>query len=185
MPFSPKFVLLPVSTESNNGLIAKGVNILKFTTMENRTIRKTITIKAPKELVWEAMLQDKYYQEWTAEFSEGSQVETDWELGSKAIFTDNTGNGIIARIVEKQPYKSIAVEFEGMVRQGKEDYESEEARQVKGSQESYLLTEENGSTRLDISSEMGEEYYEQMSQAWDRALQKLKHLAEGLTEKAV
>ncbi|WP_211318107.1 hypothetical protein [Pontibacter mucosus] len=69
------------------------------------------------------------------------------------------------------------MEFKGLVHEGKEDYESEEARQVKGSRESYVLTEENGKTRLDISSEMGEEYYEQMSQAWDRALQKLKQLA--------
>lgn len=153
--------------------------------MKNRTIRKTITINAPKEHVWEAMMQDKYYQEWTAAFSEGSNVETDWELGSKAVFTDKTGNGIVARVVEKEPYKSLAVEFEGLVRKGQEDYESEEARQVKGSRELYVLTEENGSTRLDTSSEMGEEYYEQMSQAWDRALQKLKQLAEGLTEKAI
>lgn len=171
--------------ESNNGLIAKGVNILKFETMKNRTIRKTITIHAPKEHVWEAMMQDKYYQEWTAEFSEGSNVETDWELGSNAVFTDKSGSGIIGRVVEKEPYKMIAVEFEGLVREGQEDYESEEARRVKGSRESYVLTEESGSTRLDTSSEMGEEYYEQMSQAWDRALQKLKQLAEGLTEKAV
>lgn len=171
--------------ESSNQLITKRVNILKFTTMKNRTIRKTITINAPKEQVWEAMMQDKYYQEWTAPFSEGSKVETDWELGSKAVFTDKSGSGIVGRVVEKEPYKTITVEFEGMVREGKEDYESEEARQVKGSRESYVLTEENGSTRLDTSSEMGEEYYEQMSQAWDKALQKLKQLAEGLAEKAV
>ncbi|PTX18267.1 activator of Hsp90 ATPase-like protein [Pontibacter mucosus] len=76
--------------------------------MENRTIRKTITINAPKEQVWEAMMQDKYYQEWTAAFSEGSKVETDWELGSKAVFTDKSGGGIVARVVEKEPYKRLA-----------------------------------------------------------------------------
>jgi uncharacterized protein YndB with AHSA1/START domain len=179
------FVLLPVTSKRSNQLIVKRVNILKFTAMENRTIRKSITINAPKEHVWEAMMQDKYYQEWTAAFSEGSHVETDWELGSKAVFTDKSGNGIVGRVVEKVPYKQLAVEFEGLVHEGREDYESEGARQVKGSRESYLLTEEHGSTRLDTSSEMGEEYYEQMSQAWDRALQKLKHLAEGLTAKTV
>ncbi|MDQ3550213.1 MAG: VOC family protein, partial [Bacteroidota bacterium] len=60
-----------------------------------------------------------------------------------------------------------------------EDYESEGAKAMKGGKEIYILKGENGTTHLDIASDMGDEWFDSMSVAWDKALQKVKQLAEG------
>ena len=146
--------------------------------MKSKTIKKSIDINAPKEKVWDVLLNDKYTRIWYAEFSEGSHAETDWKLGSKAVFTDGSGCGMVGRIVENKPAEVISVEYEGTIINGVEDYESEMSKAVKGTRETYKLSEKNGVTHLDISCEMGEEYFDMMSAAWDRALQKIKGFAE-------
>ena len=44
----------------------------------------------------------------------------------------------------------------------------------------YRLSGENGKTLLSIESDMMEEYFDMMSEAWDRALEKIKAMAEKL-----
>jgi hypothetical protein len=61
---------------------------------------------------------------------------------------------------------------------GVEDYDSDVAKDVQGGLETYRLSEKNGITRLSIECDMGEDFFEIMSQAWDRALQKIKQLTE-------
>ena len=59
-----------------------------------------------------------------------------------------------------------------------EDFESDDAKGIKGSLETYKLSEMNGVTHLVIESDMGEDYFEKMSLAWNKALIKIKELAE-------
>jgi hypothetical protein len=56
---------------------------------------------------------------------------------------------------------------------------------VKGGHETYRLSEKNDVTILSVESDMEETYIEQMSTAWDNALQKVKELSEGLVLKQV
>ena len=147
--------------------------------MVQQTVKKSIEINAPKEKVWDILLQDNFTRIWYAAFSEGSHAETDWQLGSKAVFTDNSGCGIFGEIVENKTAEVISIEYQGEVVNGEEVYTSEAAEAIKGSHETYRLSENNGVTKLDISVDMGAEYYEMMSKAWDEALAKIKELAEG------
>ena len=146
--------------------------------MEKQTIKKSIAIHAPKETVWEILLNDKFTRIWYAEFSEGSHADTDWKLGSKAVFTDNKGCGIVGKIIANKPGEIISIEYDGVINDGIEDYESETAKQVKGGIETYHLSEKKGITELSIECDMGAEYFEMMSQAWDKAVLKIKSLAE-------
>ena len=123
-------------------------------------------------------MQDRYSRIWYAEFSEGSHAQTDWQVGGKAVFTDNSCNGIVARIVENKPAELLDLEYTGTLENGKENYESDMAIAIKGSHETYRLNESGGVTHLHIASDMGAQYFEMMSEAWDRALQKVKGLAE-------
>ena len=66
----------------------------------------------------------------------------------------------------------------GILNDNKEDYESDMANQIKGGRETYHISEEDGVTYLEIESDMGAEYFEEMSKAWVSALQKVKSLAE-------
>lgn len=143
-----------------------------------KTIKKSIEIKAPKNKVWDVLVQDQYTKKWYSEFSEGSHAETDWKVGSKAVFTDTTGGGMVAKVVENKPGEALSLEYEGVVVKGKEDYESEEAKKYKGGHENYKLTGKDGTTQLAIESDMTEDMFESMSESWEKALQKIKVLSE-------
>ena len=146
--------------------------------MKKLTIKKDVAVNAPKERVWEVLLEPQFTNIWYDSFSPGSHADTDWQLGSKAIFTDNSGCGIFGTIVERKPYESVSIEYSGFIYNGVEDYESPQAQQMKGSRETYRLLEEGGQTRLFIECDMGEDYFESMGAAWEKALQKLKEMAE-------
>ena len=62
-----------------------------------------ILINAPREKVWEKLWNDASYREWTSVFSEGSAAETDWKEGSRVLFTDGKGNGMVSTIAVKKP----------------------------------------------------------------------------------
>ena len=61
------------------------------------------TINAPREKVWNALWDEDNYRKWTTVFSEGSTVETDWKKGSKVLFTDGKGSGMVSEIADNIP----------------------------------------------------------------------------------
>lgn len=152
--------------------------IQKIKIMEMKVITKSIEIMAPKEKVWKVLLDDKCTRIWYAEFSEGTHAETDWQVGSKAVFTDNSNSGMVSKVIVNKPGEMLSIEHQGIVMDGKEDYESEMAKAIKGGREIYLLSGKNGITQLSIESDMAEEMFESMSLSWGKALQKIKELSE-------
>lgn len=146
--------------------------------MTIKPINKDITINAPAATVWRHLTNDASVRQWYNEFAEGSHAETDWQVGSPVRFVDGTNCGMFGHVVAADPGKLLSVELDGFIMNGKEDVESEGAKAVKGGRETYTLTEEDGKTHLAISTAMGEDWYDTMVQAWDRALLKLKDMAE-------
>jgi len=147
--------------------------------MSIKVIEKNIFINAPKEKVWEILFTDSSYRIWAAEFSPGSYFETDWQQGSKALFKGSDGMGLVGHISEVLPNQFLSIQYDGLIgTNGVEDVESEGAQVYKGVLETYTLVEIEGVTELDITSGMPEEYFEMMTDAWDKALQKIKTLAE-------
>lgn len=143
-----------------------------------KTIKKSILIHASKEKLWDVLTLDQYTRDWYSVFSPGSYAVTDWKPGSKALFLDESKNGMAGKIAESIPGKSLIVEYTGVVYDGKEDTESATAQQYKGGRETYHLSEEQGATRLDISSDMEEQMFDMMSDKWEKAFERLKELAE-------
>jgi uncharacterized protein YndB with AHSA1/START domain len=142
-----------------------------------KTIQKTKQINAPKEKVWNVLLEDEYNRIWMAEFMEGSHAKTDWIEGHKVRFLDNDNNGLVGRIITKRPYDAIEMEYDGEVKNGEDDFDSEMAQAMKGSRENYYLSEKNGVTTLKIESDMGDDWYDMMSASWDKALEKIEELS--------
>jgi uncharacterized protein YndB with AHSA1/START domain len=147
--------------------------------METKVIKKSIEINAPKEEVWKTLILDERNAIWYAAFSEGTHAETDWQVGSKVVFKDASQSGIIGVITENKPNEMLSIEYNGVVVEGKEDFESELAQAMNGFKELYWLKEENGVTKLDVQSDMGAEYYQMMSEQWDKAMLQIKSLSEG------
>ena len=142
------------------------------------TIKKSVDIHAPTNIVWQILTEDQFTRQWYSEFSEGTFATTDWKEGSKVIFADESRSGLIGKIITNKPNNLLAVEYTGNFIDGKEDYESDTAKAVMGGREIYQLTAVNDLTRLSIECDLVESLIPTMSQAWDKALQLIKRLAE-------
>ncbi len=94
------------------------------------------------------------------------------------MFTDGKGNGIIGKIIDNKTNELISIKYDGLLMKGREDYESNEAKNISGGRETYRLSEKNGNTYLSIESDMTEEYFDILSSRWEKALQKVKELSE-------
>jgi hypothetical protein len=137
-----------------------------------------ISINAPREKVWEILWGKDTYPQWTAPFSPGSDVFTDWKKGSKVIFGDGSGNGMIACIADTIPCEFMSFQHLGMVNDGVEDTESEKVKEWAGSHENYTLKTVGGSTEVTVDMDISEEYAEMFKNIWPNALAVLKELAE-------
>jgi hypothetical protein len=146
--------------------------------MEKQILKTSIEIRASKDKIWDVLLQDKTYRQWTKPFSEGSHAVTDWKEGSKVYFKDSSGDGMVSRVALHKPGEIISIEHLGFLKDGKEDYDNPEIKQWQGAKETYKLTENNGICRLDIEQDVSEEESEWMSQAWEKSLQIIKDLSE-------
>ncbi|NWG27204.1 MAG: SRPBCC domain-containing protein [Ignavibacteriaceae bacterium] len=143
----------------------------------------SFTINAPKEKVWNTMLEDKTYRIWTEPFNPGSYYKGDWSKGSKIIFLGpdpETGKegGMVSRIAENKLYEFISIEHLGIINDGVEDTTSEEVKKWTPAFENYTFKEKNRKTELLVETDINEEYKEMFESMWPKALQKLKELAE-------
>ncbi len=141
----------------------------------------SIEINAPKEKVWQTMLDDKTYRLWTEPFMPGSYYKGDWNQGSKILFLgpgEKGEGGMVSRIKENKKYEFISIEHLGVVKDGIEDTTSDEVKAWAGALENYTFKEKDGKTEVVIDTDSNEEYSEMFNGMWPKALQKLKELAE-------
>jgi uncharacterized protein YndB with AHSA1/START domain len=142
----------------------------------------SIDINAPKEKVWNTMLEDESYRLWTEPFMPGSHYVGDWNEGSKILFLGPGQNGemggMVSRIKENKLYEFISIEHLGIVQDGKEDTTSEAVKGWAGALENYSFAENDGVTTVAVEMDSNEEYAEMFNGMWPKALQKLKELSE-------
>lgn len=138
---------------------------------------KTV-IDAEPEKIWDVLWNDETYRKWTSAFSEGSHAQTDWKQGSKVLFLDGTGQGMVSRIAENRPNEYMSIEHLGEVKDGVEDTTSDRVKQWAGAHENYTLKKVNGKTELSIDMDITDEFKEMFSQIWPKALENVKKLAE-------
>ena len=141
-----------------------------------------IDINASKEKVWNTMLEDKTYRQWTEVFSAGSHYVGSWDKGSKILFLGPNEQGImggmVSRIKENRLHEYISIEHLGVVNDGKEDTTSDAVKQWAGTLENYTLKESKGKTELSVDMDINDDYKDMFDGIWPKALQKLKELAE-------
>ncbi|MEJ0053886.1 MAG: SRPBCC domain-containing protein [bacterium] len=147
------------------------------------TQQYSIRINAPKEKVWNTMLGQDTYREWTSAFNEGGRFEGSWDQGSKILFlgpdplTGKEG-GMVSRIRENRPYEFISIEHLGIMKDGVEDTTSEEAKKWAPAYENYTFTEKDGVTEVSVDIDIAEEFADMFKEAWPKGLAKLKEISE-------
>jgi hypothetical protein len=149
-------------------------------------LHRKIFIGAPRARVWDVMLSDDTYRDWTSAFSPGSYYKGDWSEGSKILFLgpnpEGSGEGgMVSRIRENRRHEFISIEHLGIVRDGIEDTESPEAKKWAPAFENYLLTDSSGGTELSVEMDIEGEQRESFEKMWTDALSRLKEIAESET----
>src|SRR5688572_25319081 len=137
------------------------------------------TIDAPREHVWNVLWGAATYPQWTAPFAEGSNAETDWKKGSKVLFTDGKGEGMVSIIDDLVPNEFMSFKHLGMLKNGVEDIETAQKKGWSGAMEDYTLKTVNGKTELTVDQDIEEDYRDYFLSTWPKALEKLKMIAEG------
>ncbi len=136
-------------------------------------------INAPKETVWNTLWDISNYRLWAAVFCEGSTAVTDnWKEGTKVLFTDNSGSGMVSKVASNQPNEFMSFLHQGEVRNGIEDTTSEAVKAWAGGSENYTLKEENGTTFLAVDLDITEKYKDFFIAIWPKAMDAIKTLAE-------
>lgn len=144
--------------------------------MEQFTFKTAIN--ASREKVWNILFGKTTYPIWAAIFSEGSDAETDWKKGSRALFLDQSGKGMVSKIEESIPHSYLSIIHLGMYDNGVEDLDSEEVKKWAGATENYTLTDKDGETVLMIDMSITAEFKDYFEETWPKALAKVKELAE-------
>lgn len=146
------------------------------------TMHMEISINAGAEKVYDTMLDEKKFREWTVDFNPTSHFKGSWEKGSKIIFlgTDEQGNvgGMVSRIKENVPNRFVSIEHLGIIQGDKEILSGPEIEGWAGALENYTLTEKNGKTLLAVDVDINQEYKDYFTKTWPKALDKLKALCE-------
>lgn len=138
-------------------------------------------IDAPREKVWNTMLNEDTYRQWTSAFHPGSYYKGILAQGEKILFlgpSEDGEGGMVSRVAEIRPYEFISFEHLGIVKNGVEDTESDEAKKWSPAFENYTFKDVEGGTELIIDQDIGPDEKEQFQEMWQRALVLLKELTE-------
>ncbi|MBL8005031.1 MAG: SRPBCC domain-containing protein [Candidatus Kapabacteria bacterium] len=146
-------------------------------------LTQTIDINASREQVWDAIVNDAKYREWTAEFHQGSYFEGAWSTGDTIRFLalDEKGekSGMLATIHSAIYPEFISIQHLGLVANGVDDTTSEEVKKWAPAFENYTLKSiDNTTTQFVVDVDSNEEYYDYFLEVWPRALAKLKEICE-------
>jgi uncharacterized protein YndB with AHSA1/START domain len=141
-----------------------------------------ININAPAEKVFNTMLEDKSYREWTSVFNETSHYKGSWNKGSKILFVgcDKDGNvgGMVSKIRENIPGKFISIEHLGLLKGDEEITSGPEVSGWAGALENYNFKTSNGNTVVEVDMDSNEDFKSYFEETWPKALNKLKAICE-------
>ena len=143
-----------------------------------KKIHFSTQINASKSRIWQILWDEATYRQWTEAFQVGSYAESDWQEGSKVLFMDGHGAGIISRIAQKIPNELMNFEHLGSIKDGVEDYASAKTEGWAGSTETYALVDEHGGTTLNVTIDVNPEYEDYFTKTFPLAMEKVKSLAE-------
>lgn len=141
----------------------------------------TSFINASREKVWDTMLSDATYRDWTSAFNPGSYYVGDWSAGSKILFLgpglEGGGEGgMVSRVAESRRPEFVSLEHLGFVRDGVEDTTSDFIKPWVGARENYTFNERDGGTELVVDVDVSDEERAFMEEAWKKGLERLKAL---------
>jgi uncharacterized protein YndB with AHSA1/START domain len=146
------------------------------------TLHYEISISAPVGKVYNTMLDEKGYRQWTTAFCETSYYEGSWEKDSKIRFIgvnkEGKQEGMVSRIRENIPNSFVSIEHLGFLDGNNEITSGPSVESWAGALENYSFRGEDGKTIVSIAIDANEQFKPFFEQTWPKALQKLKQICE-------
>ena len=159
--------------ESFNGGWTYFVNEALPKFVEVDVIRKSISISAAGEVIWDILLNPT--NQWADAFGEGSIAKTDWKLGSDVIWTDGSGDvGAYGVVRAHRPLEYLQIDMY-------DDTNPAPGAETGEYNEKYRLSSSTEENKMMLSIESGpltEKLVQEHGVLWDRALEIIKALAE-------
>ncbi|MEK8033838.1 SRPBCC domain-containing protein [Ideonella sp. DXS29W] len=146
--------------------------------VSRKQIQFSTFIAAPVSTVFRTMIEPGSYRQWAAAFMEGSTFEGTWQAGERIRFVGPEGDGMLSEIAANRPDEFISIRHLGFVTKGVEDTTSDAARAWAGACENYSFAAVPGGTQLTVDQDVVAEFEGYLSEAWPKALAKLKALSE-------
>lgn len=141
-----------------------------------------ITIDNTPENVFRIMLDKVAYREWSAAFNPTSRFSGSWEKGERILFlgTDDAGKsgGMVCRIRENIPGRFLSIESLHEIIDGREVTGADKTSTWHGALENYSFKPVGSKTLLSVYTDVPSEMKSFLTDAWPKALEKLKSLCE-------
>lgn len=150
-----------------------------------KTLSFTYIINTSSSMVWSVLWNDTTYRQWTAAFSVGSFVETNWNEGSEARFLSPSGDGIYSTITKNVKNEALCIKHIGNVVNGINQAVDVNSQSWSGSEEKYFLSESNNKTTLTVEIDTIDEYVDYFESTFPKALNIVKALSEDTLKPAI
>ncbi len=141
-----------------------------------------VDIIAEVAKVYNTMLNQDTYKQWTTVFNPLSSFEGDWNKGSRLRFIginkDGKKEGLIGEVKENIPNQFVSVQYIGLVDGDKDISAGPEIDGWIGSFENYTFDRRNGATTVTVDLDVTSEFVDYFNKAFPKALLKLKELSE-------
>lgn len=136
----------------------------------------SIEINSTKESVWKTLWQDETFRQWARLIDPDTYMVGELEEGNEIQFISAANGYGVTSLVEK------VIENEYLQLRHSADTQDtgqrERDNQWTGSQETYVLTQNDGTTTLTVTFGVPSELEEYFRENYPKALEKIKQLAE-------
>ncbi len=140
-----------------------------------KELQFSIQITASKEKVWNTLWQDETFREWANIIDQGTYMVGELKEGSVIQFLAENGYGVTSLVEKLVENESLILRHEADTQdRGK----AEREKQWTGGTESYVLTEQDGTTTLSVAFDVPDELEDYFNDAYPKALERVKLLAE-------
>jgi uncharacterized protein YndB with AHSA1/START domain len=141
-----------------------------------RPFHLSITINAPREKVWHTLWDDASLRDWASIIDEGTYMVGELKEGAEVQFISAEGGYGVTSLVEKLiPHELVVFR---QVQDTQEFGAAEREAQWTGSTETYTLSEHEGITTLEFTTDVPEGLEEIMADRYPKAYARVKELAE-------
>lgn len=136
-----------------------------------------VEIHATKQKVWDTLWQDKTFRQWASLIDPGTYMVGELKEGNEVQFISaENGYGVTSLVEKLTPGEFLLLRHQADTQDtGTRDRDDEWT----GGTESYRLEEKDGVTTLSITLDAPPGQVEYMQDAYPKALERVKELAEG------